>query len=176
MSILKFLKRTSMSNAPRPQTIVCRDIDGKPYDVPLEQLQWRPAAYAIVVHDGKLLVTKQLGVFHLPGGGAELGEYREDAVIREVREETGIEVANPRPTTFRDNFFKFSGGGEFVHSVLLFYICDFVGGEFSIDGFDEWEKEFGDMPEWLPLADLNTIKIRSSVDWPAIVREALQLK
>jgi 8-oxo-dGTP diphosphatase len=55
------------------------------------------AVGAIVVHDGALLMVKRggepgRGLWSLPGGRVEAGEYLQDAVAREVSEETGIEV------------------------------------------------------------------------------------
>jgi len=51
---------------------------------------------AVVFHDGKYLIVeeKAMGrvVFNQPGGHIEAGESPEQAVIREVREETGCEV------------------------------------------------------------------------------------
>ena len=51
---------------------------------------------AIVEGERVLLVRKRGGPFHglwgVPGGKIELGETREDAALREVAEETGLEV------------------------------------------------------------------------------------
>jgi len=58
-------------------TITSSDIHGTQYQVAADQLQWRPAAYAIVIQDGKILLTKQHGTFHLPGGGLDFGEMPE---------------------------------------------------------------------------------------------------
>lgn len=59
----------------------------------------RLAAYALVVDGaGRLLLAREpdgrgrLGRWLLPGGGVEHGEHPEQAVIREVREETGLEA------------------------------------------------------------------------------------
>lgn len=60
-------------------------------------LRFRPSAKAVVVHEGRLLVTRNRtegeGVWHiLPGGGQKPGETLADALRREVYEETGILV------------------------------------------------------------------------------------
>lgn len=59
-------------------------------------MDMRVAAYAVVERRGKLLLTHwRRGHLHgwtLPGGGLEPGEDPEDAVVREVLEETGLEA------------------------------------------------------------------------------------
>ena len=52
---------------------------------------------AIVIHDRALLMVQRAndpgkGLWSLPGGRVEQGEYLADALRREVREETGLEV------------------------------------------------------------------------------------
>ncbi|NHA68508.1 NUDIX hydrolase [Phycicoccus flavus] len=62
----------------------------------------RVAAYAVVVDAGRLLLTRLStrtdapGRWTLPGGGLDPGESAEAAVVREVREETGQDVADLR--------------------------------------------------------------------------------
>lgn len=59
----------------------------------------RPGAYAILPRDGKILVTYQADPhfeFQLPGGGIDAGEGAIQALHREVFEETGYRIANPR--------------------------------------------------------------------------------
>jgi 8-oxo-dGTP diphosphatase len=57
-----------------------------------------------VIHDptGRLLLVQRghdphRGLWSLPGGRIEAGESPEQAVVREVREETGLEVVPGRP-------------------------------------------------------------------------------
>lgn len=55
------------------------------------------AVGAIVVRDGALLMIKRgrqphAGLWSIPGGRVEPGEYLADALRREVREETGLEI------------------------------------------------------------------------------------
>lgn len=55
------------------------------------------AVGAVVVHDGQLLLVRRgrppaAGLWSVPGGRVEPGETLADAVVREVREETGLDV------------------------------------------------------------------------------------
>ena len=55
------------------------------------------AVGALVIHNGKVLVVSltygvAAGRFNLPGGFLDPGETMEEAVVREVQEETGLEV------------------------------------------------------------------------------------
>lgn len=64
-----------------------------------QQYKTRPGAYAILPRDGKVLVTYQGAPhdeFQLPGGGIDPGEGAIKALHREVYEETGYRIANPR--------------------------------------------------------------------------------
>jgi 8-oxo-dGTP diphosphatase len=44
--------------------------------------------------DGILVVSRDNRTFYLPGGGAEKGESRRDAAVRELKEETGLEAVD----------------------------------------------------------------------------------
>ncbi|MBO3089828.1 NUDIX hydrolase [Cellulomonas dongxiuzhuiae] len=60
-------------------------------------METRIAAYAVVVDQGRMLLAHwsegEYSGWTLPGGGLEFGEHPEEAVVREVREETGYDVA-----------------------------------------------------------------------------------
>jgi len=157
------------------RTIKSVDVHGKTYDVSVEDLRWRPSAYGIVIHEGKVLLSPQFGEnrYDLPGGGMDLGETPEVAVIREVKEETGLDVANPKLVDGVSRFFTFAhtNNAEHVQSLMLYYACDLVGGALSIEGFDEYEKEYARMAVWFPAADLDSIEIASTYDWRNLIKE-----
>jgi 8-oxo-dGTP pyrophosphatase MutT (NUDIX family) len=64
---------------------------------PLPKLQ-RVAAYALVLRDERILLTRLASrisadeKWHLPGGGVDHGENPRDALLREIREETGLDA------------------------------------------------------------------------------------
>ena len=161
------------------QTIECVDLHGEIHSVDIAKLAWRPSAYAIVIKDGSLLLTPQNNGYDLPGGGVEFGEMPEQAVIREVKEETGIDVIKPSLLKVASNFFTFPVNGEskYFQSILLYYVCDFSGGELSQEGFTEYEKDLLGFPEWVNLAELDA-KIAengfgSSYNWRPLIQQVL---
>jgi ADP-ribose pyrophosphatase YjhB (NUDIX family) len=66
------------------------------------------------------------GSFDLPGGFVDLYETAEEAIIREVKEETGLSVPAPDYLFSLPNIYHYSGFD--VHTVDLFYQC-------SVDSF-----------------------------------------
>jgi mutator protein MutT len=89
---------------------------------------------AIIIKRGRILMAQRgkeplKGWWSLPGGALEIGESLKDAVCREVREETGLEV---RPTRMFEIFERIMPDAEGVpeyHFVLIDYLCRITGGE-----------------------------------------------
>lgn len=88
---------------------------------------------AVVVHGGKVLLAQRgtepaRGQWSLPGGLIELGESLTSAVIREVREETGLLVEPVELIELVDRIYR---DGERVryHYVIADYLCRVTGGE-----------------------------------------------
>jgi len=67
------------------------EMDKKDY-VPNGSVFSRPSARAVIIKDGKIAMvySKKYNYYKFPGGGIEADECLEDALIREVSEETGL--------------------------------------------------------------------------------------
>lgn len=65
---------------------------------------YRTSIKALILDDKKrfLLLLENNGLWELPGGGLDFGEKPYDCLVRELREETGLEVTymNKRPSYF----------------------------------------------------------------------------
>lgn len=158
------------------KTIQSVDVYGKTFTVPVTELTWRPSAYGIVIKDNKILLSPQFdNRYDLPGGGSDLGELLEETVIREVKEETGLEVDNPEIITVTSNFFTFTHSDNSTAAcIMVYYLCELVGGKLSTDGFDAEEKKYARQAVWLPLSELDDIELASSFDWRPAVKKAVQ--
>jgi 8-oxo-dGTP diphosphatase len=93
----------------------------------------RVAAYAVVVVDGRVLLTQMSrntpipGQWVLPGGGLDHGEAPIDAVVREVHEETGHLLRDVRLADVGSHRFTArspAGRLEDFQSVQVIYTAD----------------------------------------------------
>ena len=88
----------------------------------------------------------------LPGGMVELGERVEDAIVREVEEETGIRVKSLRLLTVLDSIRRDGEGRIRFHYILSEFLCEEVEGELkaSTDASDAG---------WFPVYELDSLEM-----------------
>lgn len=85
----------------------------------------RPIAICVFWHNGRILVSRGRDpvkdeVFYRPlGGGIKFGEHSADAIVREIREEIGVEVMGLRSLGTIEN--RFTYDGQAIHEIVLVY-------------------------------------------------------
>lgn len=112
-------------------------------------------ATGIVLKDGKILLMKQVyhgeEFYNLPGGTVENGEKIEDACIREIKEESNIDVATGRLIYIIDSPSRLN----FVFS------CDFLSGELKLGGPEKERMSDDDQYEisWVGIETIKNINL-----------------
>ena len=114
---------------------------------------------AVVVRDGKALVIKRAheprkGEWSLPGGLLELGESLQDAVRREIKEETSLDIdVGPIIETF-DRVHRDDHGRIRYHFVIVDFLCWANGGD-AVAGSD------ADAVAWVTAAEIDDYGINA---------------
>jgi NAD+ diphosphatase len=120
-----------------------------------------PAVIVAVVRDGRILLARAArfppGLRSVLAGYVEPGETLEECVHREVREETGVEIANLR-------YFG-SQPWPFPHSLMIAFTAEHARGEISVDGVEIKDAGWYG-PEDLPVQIPGTMTVaRRLIDW-----------
>ena len=92
------------------------------------------AVSAAIFRDGRVLIVRRArppahGLYTLPGGGVELGETLEQAVVREVREETALEIEPVALAGYRQAIARDDAGRIERHFVILPFAACWIAGE-----------------------------------------------
>jgi len=150
------------------EKIICHDINNKKEEVDSGKFRFRPSVYGILIEDNKILLSKQWDGYDFPGGGVEIHETLEKALVREFFEETGlrVEVLAPvyqKTSFFNPNYFE-KYKGQYWNCPMMYSLVRKIGGELSVNNFDEGEKVYADLAEWVGLEKLKDIKIINEIN------------
>ena len=139
----------------------------------IQEKNWfRYRAGAIIVEDGCVLFAgnERDDYLYSIGGGVHMNEKAEDAVKREVFEETGVHYEIERLAIIHENFFDGNGGlldGLHCHEIAFYYLMKSRGTkELHSDSYSFGVKE---NMHWIPIEDLDRYKA-----FPVFLKEYLQ--
>ena len=126
------------------KTIICKDVYGNQYTVPVDELNIRIGVYAVIIEDNKILLTRQWDGYSLIGGG----------VIHQA-------------TTF----FKRNAEAQANQSIQLYFTHSQLHGQINNDNITDSEKTYTNgTPEWVDLDKIDDINFRHSVSLETIIR------
>ena len=124
------------------------------------------AVGAVAVHDDRILLVRRgrgpaAGEWSVPGGRVEAGETLQEAVVREMAEETGLEVVVERFLGWVERIGSGAGpatGDEAFHFVILDFVVDVLDPERQpVAGDDAAEVA------WVALDELPGIRLVSGL-------------
>lgn len=118
-------------------------------------------AAAIIIEDNCVLFAgnEHEDYYYSIGGGVHMGETAEDAVLREVYEETGVRYEIDRLAVIHENFFRESGGvlkGLDCHEICMYFLMKPRGTqELNSNSYSYGVRE---EMKWIPIDELGRYK------------------
>lgn len=156
------------------------EMDKKDY-IPDGSVFSRPSARAIIIQDGKIAMvhSKKYHYYKFPGGGIEAAECMEDALVREVLEETGLCVIRNSIQEYGQVHRVQKGTKEdiFIQDNYYFLCC--VEESLGQQNLDRYEAEEGFTLEFLKpqlAIEVNRKTILDDFSQVMLEREALVLE
>lgn len=127
------------------------------------------ATAALIVNDNdEMLVVRRAkepakGTLDLPGGFVDMGETVEEGMIREIKEETGLDITNIQYLFSSPNVYVYSGMG--VHTLDMDYLARVHGSVPAIKAADDAAEAL-----WIPIAQVNPAEFGLTSIRNAVIR------
>lgn len=114
------------------------------------------AAAVIIKDDSVLMVTNDnVDYYYSIGGAVHLGEKAEDAVLREVYEESGLKCRVEKLLFINENFFNENGFES--HEINLYYLLTPIDEKIKVFNSSN-SCGFVEYLHWIPIKDLQKYK------------------
>ncbi|MEI5991462.1 NUDIX hydrolase [Enterococcus crotali] len=121
---------------------------------------------AIIMSDLGLLVVSNSKepYFYSVGGRVKMHETLEDAIEREVMEETANKIEKKTLGFIHENFFTSDITGENYHEISFYYYVELKNNTVSCQSYNELDEQ--EKLKWVPFEQLSQVDIR-----PAFLKE-----
>lgn len=103
-----------------------------------------------------LIATRGRTRWGLPKGAVSEGETSEQAALREVNEETGLDASIIKPLDTIEYFFR--AGGTLIRKRVDFYLMNYVGGTLTPQLSEVDDVEWVALPEAIERASFDSEK------------------
>jgi 8-oxo-dGTP diphosphatase len=115
---------------------------------------------AVIIKDRQILLIQRgnepcRGKWTIPGGIVELAESPEVAVVRETKEETGVDVTNPKLIDVVSNVEFDKAGKVKYHYVIIDYLLYVISG--TLEAASDAQKL-----RFVPFEDVESLDLTSS--------------
>ncbi len=158
----------------------CKDFHGKVHDVPLEEIKTRASIYGIIFNDEKtkVLLVRHFDGYDYPGGGLKIGQRIDEALGREILEETGYELDNDSMHLLHvdTDLFYHNFKNTAFQTILVYYsatLKSFINKKEADKSASE-EQYMGDA-EWVSIDSVPALKFYNAVENNKLIQQALKL-
>ena len=127
------------------------------------------ATAAFIVNDRQeMLVVRRAkepakGTLDLPGGFVDMYETVEDGMLREIKEETGLDVKNIQYLFSSPNVYEYSGMG--IHTLDMDFLVRVHGDSVAVTAADDAAEAF-----WISIKEVNPVDFGLTSIRNAVIR------
>jgi 8-oxo-dGTP diphosphatase len=126
----------------------------------------RLTAAVLVMHEGKFLLAERNkenynGYWIIPGGGVEFGEKIEDAALREIKQETNLDVDIVKQICYKE-IINVPGN---YHSIVFYFLAKPKNPDMDVKADDDVSKA-----NFFSIDEIKKMKIAESVE--LVLKEA----
>ena len=113
----------------------------------------------VLVRDGKILVQRDLNgnEYALPGGHVRIGETLADGLIREYKEETGVDISCVKLLWSEECFWEWNGRA--AHNFAFYYLIDDNSAIPDTGAFTSHKDNRNVVLGWMPIEEIQNVVI-----------------